>query len=293
MKRFFLALLLIVFAVSSCGKNGWYINVDNTAWEISTDTQVGWPCFLDDEHVSIVQVNQSSGYMQTLNGTFTVKGHRVDVTADGTSLYMIRTFSHLKNSSNKNYRSLSPEVPQELAGSVWAYMKDTDLHFFYFRENATYLSGVYSNVAHREGIDEGWKTFTTVPYELAGSQFSSVEAGKGSFFKSFLRLDSAAVPLVSRPGSLDGSSSLEGTLWSYTPSTLPGDYVAILIFTSARDFTRIVVGSEVIFGTLTGTYEVKENSVSFTTEAAELCEDCPIEDGQFTYLKKTYSLLSL
>ena len=72
MKRFVYTLLIVVFAVTSCGKNGLYINVDNTAWEISAGTQVGWPCFLDDQHVSVIQVNNANGYYQVLNGTFSV-----------------------------------------------------------------------------------------------------------------------------------------------------------------------------------------------------------------------------
>ena len=110
MKRLVYALLLVIFA-ASCGKNGWYINVDNTAWEISTDTQTGWPCFLDDVNVSIIQKKKDNSHFSTLNGTFIVDGHRVDVLADGGSVRMTRTFSHLKNSNNRNYKSLSPLAP--------------------------------------------------------------------------------------------------------------------------------------------------------------------------------------
>ena len=147
MKRFLYALLIVFLAATSCGKNGLYISVDNTAWEISTATQVGWPCFLDDQHVSVIQVNHQNGNYQTLNGTFSVKGHRVDVMADGTSLYMVRTFSHLKNSSNRNYKKLSPEAPESLDGSIWAHLKDGDFTFYYFQENGTYRptgKGIFS-----------------------------------------------------------------------------------------------------------------------------------------------------
>ena len=92
---------------------------------------------------------------------------------------------------------------------------------------------------------------------------------------------------MSVPESNAGSSSLKGTVWTYATETA---YPGFIVFTSATEFTRILVGSNVIFAVLTGTYEVKGNSVAFQTEAAELCETCPIEDGQFTYLKKTYSL---
>lgn len=286
MKRFVYKLLIVVFAVTSCGKNGLYINVNNTAWEISSNTQVGWPCFLDDQHVSVIQVNNANGYYQVLNGTFSVKGHRVDVTADGTSLYMVRTFSNLKNSSNKNYRKLSPEAPEALDGSVWACLKDNDFTFYYFQDNGTCRKGTYQNVSHREGFDDGW-SFSNLPYTASGSHFSTAD-GEGYFYgNAFLRLDSVAVPFVSTPENKDGTSSLKGTVWTYNSGSA---YPGFILFTSAKDFTRILVGSNVIFAVLTGTYEIKGDSVAFQTEAAELCETCPIEDGQFTYLKKTYSL---
>ena len=286
MKRFVYTLLIVLFAATSCGKNGLYISVDNTAWEISTATQVGWPCFVDDQHVSVIQVNHQNGYYQTLNGTFSVKGHRVDVSADGTSLYMVRTFSHLKNSSNKNYKKLSPEAPETLDGSIWAHLKDGNFTFYHFQANGTCRKGVYQNVTRREGFDYGW-SFQNLPYTASGSHFSSAD-GNGYFYNnSFLQLGGSAIPFVSVPESNAGSSSLKGTVWTYATETA---YPGFIVFTSATEFTRILVGSNVIFAVLTGTYEVKGNSVAFQTEAAELCETCPIEDGQFTYLKKTYSL---
>lgn len=287
MKRFLYALLIVIYTASSCGKNGLYINVDNTVWEISANNQVGWPCFLDDEHVSVIQVNYENGYYQTLNGLFTVKGHRVDVSASGTSLYMVRTFSHLKNSSNRNYKCLSPEAPESLVGSVWAYLMDGDFHFYHFLGNDTYRKGVYKNIVHQEGLKYGWD-FSTVPYTVSGSHFTS-EDGNGYFYKNnFLRLDTVAIPFVCLQENKGGKSSLQGTVWTYQSNGYPG----FILFTSDRDFVRILVSSSTVFGTLTGTYSVKGSSVEFQTEAAELCETCPIANGQFTYLEKTYSLVS-
>ena len=285
MKRLVYALLLVFFA-ASCGKNGWYINVDNTAWEISTDTQVGWPCFLDDVNVSIIQKNKDNSHFSTLNGTFTVDGHRVDVSADGGSIRMIRTFSHLKNSSNRNYKSLSPLAPAPLGGSIWACMKDTDFIFYHFLDDGSCRKGVFKNAPHKEGIPYGWE-ISSPAYTVDGSHFSSAD-DKGSFFgNSFLKLETMAVPFVSAPGSTEGSSSLKGTLWNYRTNSYPG----FILFTSATEFTRILVSSPTAFDVLTGTYRIKGNSVEFITEATELCRTCPISNGQFTYLEKSYSIM--
>ena len=96
-----------------------------------------------------------------------------------------------------------------------------------------------------------------------------------------------AVPFVSAPGSTEGSSSLKGTLWNYRTNSYPG----FILFTSATEFTRILVSSPTAFDVLTGTYRIKGNSVEFITEATELCRTCPISNGQFTYLEKSYSIM--
>ena len=129
MKRFFFALSLLLAV--SCGRDGLYISVDNTAWETTEDTKVAWPVFLDGERVSLIQADMSSGLYQTRNGTFAVDGHRVLLTVDGTSLQITRTFSHLKNSRNKNYKRLSPVTPASSAGNLWAGLKDGNLRFLY------------------------------------------------------------------------------------------------------------------------------------------------------------------
>ena len=104
MKRF-LAAMFVLFSVLSCGKNGTdgvYISVRNTSWEIRADNQVAWPSFIGSDQAAIVMYTSEYNAFQILNGSYTVDGHRVSVAAEST-VTMVRTFSHLKNSSNKNY----------------------------------------------------------------------------------------------------------------------------------------------------------------------------------------------
>ena len=74
MKRFIISLITL-FSVLSCGKNGTdglYISVRNTCWQISTDTQVAWPCFIGSDIASVIQVNYEMGAYQIQNGTYSV-----------------------------------------------------------------------------------------------------------------------------------------------------------------------------------------------------------------------------
>ena len=286
MKRFIYAILLLVFTVTSCGKNGLYINVDNTVWEISSDSQVAWPCFLDDQHVSVVQVNHDVGRFQTLNGSFYVKGHRVNVDADGSSILMVRTFSHLKNSKNKNYRSKNPANPVGVGGSLWGFLKDGDFHFAYLRQDGVYVEGNYKNVAHQEGIEYGW-SWNTGAYQVNGNQFLAGET-KGTFYGEFLRLEETCAPCISVIDNPEGTSSLKGTVWTYNTSSYPG----FIFFTSSTEFTRVLVLNSTIFDAMEGTYALKGNSIEFTGSSTELDEKCTVSDGRFTYLEKTYSLVS-
>lgn len=288
MKQILLTLSLLLLAVS-CGKNGTdglYISVQDSCWEITANDQVGWPCYIGREKVSVLMYSSSTGYFQTLNGTYTVDGHRVDVTADDNAIRMVRTFSHLKNSSNKNYTRLSPEAPASMSGSLWANMKDNDLHFSYYREDGTLLTGTYANVIHKEGIASGW-SFGTEEYSVTGNQYSDA-SHKGVIYGSkFMVLEDYAVPCVSIPERMEGTSSLKGTLWLLNSTAYPG----FILFTSATEFVRVLVASGVYFQTLKGTYSLKGNSLEFKTDSEELNKTCTInrEEGKFTYLDRTYS----
>ncbi len=288
MKRFITAAIVILSAVS-CGKNGTdgvYISVDDTCWEYSTDTQVAWPCFIGEETASLIVHNSEVDAFQVLNGTYTLDGHRVDITAES-SVRMIRTFSHLKNSSNKNYTRIRPSAPESLEGSVWATMKDGDFSFIYCRGDGSGFAGTYPNVNRKEGFPYGWNWEKNV-YTASGTEFSSA-AGSGIFYgNKFLVAEHVALPCISTVSDTDGDSPLKGTVWTYVSSGYPG----FILFTSATEFVRVLVTSTVVFYVLKGEYSIKGNSLEFKTDSEELNKTCRISDGSFTYLDKTYSLVS-
>ena len=281
MKRFFFALSLLLAV--SCGKNGLYISVDNTAWETTEDTQVAWPVFLDGERVSLIQADMSSGTYQTRTGTYDVDGHRVLLTVDGSSLKITRTFSHLKNSKNKNYKRLSPVTPASSAGNLWAGLKDGNLRFLYLSPGGKCMEGTFTNVQHKEGIRAEW-SWKRMDWNVSGNQLVAGDV-KGTFFEGFLRLDTETIPCVSTVTDPEASSTLKGTVWTLQTSSYPG----FILFTSATEFTRVLVQSGVVLKTLRGTYAQKGNSIEFKTDSMELNQVCTIQGSQFTYLEKTYS----
>ena len=289
MKRFIISLITL-FSVLSCGKNGTdglYISVRNTCWQISTDTQVAWPCFIGSDIASVIQVNYEMGAYQIQNGTYSVDGHRVRIAAES-SILMVRTFSNLKNSSNKNCSRLSPEAPSSLAGTLWVSMKGFDFSFVYNGKDNRYLSGNFFNYARREGFPYGWD-WEQGTYTLNGHQYQ-VDDQKGTFYGDrFMLLDELAVPRVYKADDMAGTSSLEGTVWLLETTSYPG----FIMFTTATEFVRVLVNSNVVFVVLQGTYSLKGNSLEFQTNAEELCRTCTIENGKFTYLQRTYALSDL
>ena len=285
MKRYFYALCALLLTLS-CGKNGWYINIDGTYWSITSDTQEAIPCFVDDTHASIIQINLVNKYYQTQHGTFSLDGHRVEIDADNTEIRFTRTFSHLKNSKNKNFSSMYAGAPSQPVGSVWATQKDADLLFTYLGPDGKYLSGTYANMTRKEGIDYGW-SFTGGTYAVNGSHITTDKATGTFFGGKVLSWDTYSVPLVSVSALPEGSSSLEGTVWTLQSADYPG----FILFTSATEFTRVLSLSNIVFGVLSGTYTLKGNSLEFTTDSQELNRVVTLEGDRFTYLEKTYSLV--
>ena len=273
MKRFIISLITL-FSVLSCGKNGTdglYISVRNTCWQISTDTQVAWPCFIGSDIASVIQVNYEMGAYQIQNGTYSVDGHRVRIAAESSILM--------------DCSRLSPEAPSSLAGTLWVSMKGFDFSFVYNGKDNRYLSGNFFNYARREGFPYGWD-WEQGTYTLNGHQYQ-VDDQKGTFYGDrFMLLDELAVPRVYKADDMAGTSSLEGTVWLLETTSYPG----FIMFTTATEFVRVLVNSNIVFVVLQGTYSLKGNSLEFQTNAEELCRTCTIENGKFTYLQRTYAL---
>ena len=131
--------------------------------------------------------------------------------------------------------------------------------------------------------------FVNVVYNLIAQVVAGLAAFTMSFFgNKFMVLDSLAVPCVSTIADTEGTSSLKGTLWTYVSSGYPG----FILFSSATEFVRVLVSSNIVYSVLRGEYKLKGNSLEFKTDSEELNRTCTVSDGRFTYLDKTYSLVS-
>ena len=280
---YILAFLLAVMA-TSCGKKGIYLYVGGSVFKIQEEGQLAYVSFPDDDFASVVQVNTTQGGFQTMNGTYTAKGHNLDLALGENSLHLVRTFSHVKNSKNKNLTPVKPMAPDQLAGSVWAVLTANNFFFSYFRPDGHFTSGRYYNVSHREGIPYKWM-WSIDPYTVNGNQITSGGVS-GTFFEGqLLMLQTLSVPHVT---SLAGNASftrsdLTGTVWT----GYNGIYPAVVIFTSDTEFTRLVVSSDIVFSWLNGTYEL--NGSSLTMRVGELSDECSIADGTMTFFERKYS----
>lgn len=287
-----LLLIMVALASVSCSKlvmDPLRIKIGGTCWLYATETQTARVCFPDDEHVTIIQRDNESGYLQSQHGTYELDGHRVLCNGDDWSgtIKFVRTFSHLKNNStNKNLTPLSTQAHDKLGGSIWGTIVQGNLRFAYFGKGGKCIEGTYLNVAHKEGFPYGWE-WNQADYTLDGNR---LEAGSKSavLYEDFLLVDTLAVfcnsPVPEAPAT---AGELEGTVWTYDSNAAAG----VIIFTSGSTFTRMLGVSQLIFATLTGTYTLEGTTLKM--EAGDIKETCQLQGGRFTFSEKAYKQVTL
>lgn len=286
MKRFLytIALLLVVFT-TSCGKKGIYLYVGGGVYKIQESAQEAIVSFPDDDFASVIQINTAQTAFQTMNGTYTAKGHNLDLLLGDNSVHLVRTFSHIKSSSkNKNLIPMKPTAPGDMTGSVWAVAANNNFYFAWFRPDGRFTSGRYYNITRQEGIPYKW-LWSIDPYTINGNQITS-DGFSGTFYEGeALMLQTLSVPHVTDLAGLASfnKSELTGTVWTGYNGVCP----AVIIFTSDTEFTRLVVSSATVFTWTTGTYEL--NGSSLTMWVGELSDECSIADGTLTFFERKYT----
>lgn len=264
------------------------IPLDGTSWSYATDDQMARVYFADDSHVSVLQLDYETGYVQSLNGKYYCDGHAVKCNGNNwpNEIKFVRTFSHLKNNStNKNLTDLYPKSYDSIEGSIWAVLEGDNFHMVYFNGANTCVEGSFKNVSHEEGVPYGW-TWNKQDYTHTGSR---VEAGpfKATLYDSFMAVDTLGVMIASPAVKQEGSSALVGTVWKYETSGYPG----VFIFTSASEYTRLLVGNSIIHQVNTGTYQLQGTSLTIQLEDKE--ETCQLEGGRFTLFERTYAMVTI
>ena len=286
MKRFLytLTLLLVVFT-TSCGKKGIYLYVGGGVYKIQESAQEAIVSFPDDDFASVIQINTAQTAFQTMNGTYTAKGHNLDLLLGDNSVHLVRTFSHIKSSSkNKNLIPMKPTAPGDLTGSVWAVAANNNFYFAWFRPDGRFTSGRYYNITRQEGIPYKW-LWSIDPYTINGNQITS-DGFSGTFYEGeALMLQTLSVPHVTDLAGLASfnKSELTGTVWTGYNGVCP----AVIIFTSDTEFTRLVVSSATVFTWTTGTYALYGSSL--TMWVGELSDECSIADGTLTFFERKYT----
>ncbi|MBO4585809.1 MAG: hypothetical protein J5675_04330 [Bacteroidales bacterium] len=236
---------------------------------------VGFP---DEKHMVVLQLSVKSSAVETLHGTYTTDGHRVEGKGEswGRTVKLVRTFSHLKTSStNENMTPLYPKA-SPLAGSVWGTLVNEYLHVAFFTEDSCY-DATYRYVARGEGQDYGWE-WKQADYTLNGNQLDAASF-HATLYDSFMMVDTLGVFRVTPAVDQAESSALKGTVWANE------GYPGLVVFTSASDFVRITVYSKNIFLYTSGTYELQGTSLSLRWD--DIKETCQIEGGRFTIFNNT------
>lgn len=264
------------------------VPLEGTSWSMSTNDQTARVCFQDSRHVSIIQLDLSTSYIQSEHGTYETDGHAVLCTGDDWTkdVKMVRTFSHLKHgSTNKNLTPLYPQSYTDIKGSIWAGVVNRNLHLVYFCSDGNCLQGSFNNVILEEGIPRGW-TWTKKSFTHTGSQ---VEAGpfRGTLYDSFMVVDTLAVMVANYAPESEEKSALTGTVWTYEGAGFPG----VIIFTSNTEFTRIFAATKIVHEVKTGTYKLDGTSLAMTLDDKN--ETCQLEGGRFTFFEKSYAKVTL
>ena len=276
-----LASLLVLF---SCSKllDPLYISIPNTNWCYEKDNQRAFVHFGTNEKASIVQRRSTDGVVQFLNGTFSVDGHAVDILSDeGSSNRLVRTFSHLKNSSNKNLSRFGTQDYANLTNTVWVNIRKDVFRLYYFKADGKVMQARFDNVTHQEGVPYGW-FLSESDYSQAGSNVS-MGTESGFLFSEVMLVDDTW--FMHFPVNEDsGSSALTGSIWTYETGGYPG----LIIFDTNSSFTRVLLASRIICQVSRGTYSQSDNVVTLTLDGKT--EDCIIADDQFTFLEKKFRL---
>ena len=281
--RTIIALATLLTALS-CSKmmEGLYIGISNTTWTYTLAEQRAFVHFGTDGRATIVQRSTGNGAVQFTNGTYSVDGHAVDVVSDeGTTNRLVRTFSHLKNSKNKNFSTFSPQAYSSMDYTVWTSLRQDVFRMAYFTPDGTIKHARFKNVRHEEGVAYGWDKWDS-PYTLNGSHLD-MGTESGILFDEVMLVDDVWF-MHFQVNENSGQSTLTGTMWTYQTSGYPG----IIVFDTNNSFTRVLLSSRILYQVTRGTYTQEGNTVVMNLDGKT--DTCVIAGDRFTFMEKTYTL---
>ncbi|MBR4774477.1 MAG: hypothetical protein IK008_00045 [Bacteroidales bacterium] len=289
MKRL-LVLTMVLLGFTSCGRllEPLYIYLPGTNWYYEQDGKHAFVNFSDDGKATVLQKAIATGSVMENNGTYTADGHNVDIFgADGTTFNLTRTFSHMKNSKNKNMTRFFPQSYENLAGMVWAGVDMADLYVYYFKDGENLVRSAFTVTQYEEGVPYGW-TSETIPYKLNGTTFTA--GGKtGWLYSEVMLVDGRWHVYYPAPEGGSGSSVLAGTVWFYKGGT--STTAGLLVFDSGYSFTRIqVASSRTQFLMNRGTYTQEGDVLKMKLDG--LTDVCTISGNTFRFMERLYERLN-
>ena len=277
-----IAALITLLAAVSCKFDFLYVSLPNTSWVYELNDQKAFIHFSPNGRATILQRSSKNGAVQFTNGTYTASGHAVDVLGDdGTSHRLIRTFSHLKNSKSKNFSTYRPQDYESLENCVWTSIKQDNFRLIYCMADGRAKEATYANVRHEEGVPFGWEQ-TSALYSVTGSHLV-IGRESATLFPEVMLMDDVWFMHSSVNGD-KGEAAVKGSLWTLQTSGYPG----IIVFDTNSSFTRVLLGSRVLYQVSRGTYSQNGNVLTMTLDGKT--ESCQIGGDKFTFLGKTYSL---
>ena len=282
-----LVVAIVLLCFTSCGKllEPLYVHLPGTEWVYEQEGKRAYISFGHDDSATVLQKDLTNGAVQQNQGTYVADGHSVVISCtDGTSFKLIRTFTNMKNSKNKNMSRIFPSSPSILAGTVWAGVDMSDLYIYFFEDEENLVKTAFTVTQYEEGVPYGWNK-ETLPYTRASGTVTA-DGKTGWLFSDALLTDGIwHVTFPALSGS--GNSDLAGTVWYNLNGTSTS--AGIIIFNTGFSFIRVqVVNSKTQFLFEQGTYTKNGAVVTMTLNGIQ--DNCTIQsDGSFRFMERRYS----
>lgn len=284
----FIIIIATAVAFNSCSKllEPLYIHLPGTEWVYELNGKRAYIHFDLDGTACVLQKDLATGAMQENHGTYTCDGHRATLSCeDGTVFNLIRTYTNLKNSKNKNMSRLPLQAPSERPYSVWVGVDSGDLYVYYFPDEERLSLASFVVTAYQEGVPLSWEV-KDVPFTDGGRTWNLGDR-TAWVFSDVMLVDKRWHVTFSRPEG-SGDSALAGSIWYSLEgsSTSPG----LVVFDTGHSFSRVQVYSSTQILYDKGTYTLSGNTINLTLNGKQ--DNCTVSGDMFRFMERRYKRLN-
>lgn len=276
-----LGIAILLLSLTSCHKDFLRVSLLGHSWKIVVDDQFAYAHFFNENCAATLQTNTSTGANQIVHGTYETDGHRVDITGENSiNTSLVRTFSNLKNSRNKNFSTVQPARFTSMEGSVWSTIQAGDYRMLFFHPDGQVTRATFDNVSRKEGVPYGWSR-EELSYTLDGGHLT-IGDQLFTLYPEIMASNSTAYLIDGYPVIAAGSSSLSGSFWTCQTGSYPG----YIVFVTGQRLVRVLLANASQYVHDTGSYTLAGNKLSVTIGDAQ--ETVTISGGAFTLFERTY-----